>query len=219
MQFPELTRYFTGVLVPVSALRSRRSCGIGEFADLTLLGDWCSSVGLDLIQILPVNDTGFQSSPYSALSAFALHPVYLRLDDLPELSDSEPSELTGAVTELRSRFEQAPRVQFWSVLAEKLRILRKIFDVRADAIGADPALREWMSRNPWVREYAAFRYLKDLFEQRPWTTWSGSEESPVSTANISLVRSSKHSSRLSNPDLEPKRENHGVQIWAGIKKV
>ncbi len=178
MQFPELTRYFTGVLVPVSALRSRRSCGIGEFADLTLLGDWCSSVGLDLIQILPVNDTGFQSSPYSALSAFALHPVYLRLDDLPELSDSAPSELAEAVTELRSRFEQAPRVQFWSVLAEKLRILRKIFDARADAIGADPALREWMSRNPWVREYAAFRHLKDLFEQRPWTTWSGSEESP-----------------------------------------
>lgn len=190
MQFPELTRYFTGVLVPVSALRSRGSCGIGEFADLAPLGNWCRGAGLDLIQILPVNDTGFQSSPYSALSAFALHPVYLRLDDLPELSDSEASDVVEAVGGLRSRFEQSPRVQFWSVLAEKLRILRDIFDGRADSIGADPALEAWMSRNRWVREYAAFRYLKDSYEQRPWTTWpetQGSDPDPASPASMEAL--------------------------------
>ncbi|GAB1455658.1 hypothetical protein MASR2M48_09650 [Spirochaetota bacterium] len=44
-----------------------------------------SRTGAGLVQILPVNDTGSQSSPYSALSAFALHPLYIRIDDLPEI--------------------------------------------------------------------------------------------------------------------------------------
>ncbi len=44
----------------------------------------------------------------------------------------------------------------------------------------------------------------------------GSEESPVSSAKISLVRSPKHSSTVSKPDLEPSMENHGVQICAGM---
>ena len=45
----------------------------------------------------------------------------------------------------------------------------------------------------------------------------GSDDSPVSTAKMFGVRSSKHSSRESKPDLEPRTENQGVQMWAGIK--
>ena len=48
---------------------------------------------------------------------------------------------------------------------------------------------------------------------------AGSEESPVSTAKIWGVKSSKHSSMESKPDLEPSTENQGVQMWAGIKKA
>src|SRR6056297_2831080 len=47
----------------------------------------------------------------------------------------------------------------------------------------------------------------------------GSVESPVSTAWIWLMRSSKQSSMRSNPDFDPKTENHGVQMCAGIKKL
>src|SRR6056297_2905273 len=47
----------------------------------------------------------------------------------------------------------------------------------------------------------------------------GSVESPVSTAWICSVRSSKQSSMRSNPDLEPNIENQGVQMCAGIKKL
>ena len=45
---------------------------------------WCARAGLKVIQILPVNDTSAthtwtDSYPYSAISAFALHPQYLNL--------------------------------------------------------------------------------------------------------------------------------------------
>ena len=83
MRFPEITRFLTGVAIPVSSLRSQSSCGAGEFPDLVLLGEWCRRTGLDLIQILPVNDTGFDASPYNAQSAFALNPIYIRLEDIP----------------------------------------------------------------------------------------------------------------------------------------
>ena len=44
-------------------------------------------VGLKLIQILPINDTTSShdwtdSYPYSAISVFALHPLYLRIEDM-----------------------------------------------------------------------------------------------------------------------------------------
>ena len=81
----------TGIVVSVASLRTEDSCGVGEFLDLIPFANFCKSCGLELIQILPVNDTGTGSSPYSALSAFALHPIYISLKALPELS-SETEE-------------------------------------------------------------------------------------------------------------------------------
>ena len=73
-----------GVAIPVFSLRSESSFGVGEFTDLKLLADWCRRTGLKLIQLLPINDTTAthtwtDSYPYAAISAFALHPLYLNL--------------------------------------------------------------------------------------------------------------------------------------------
>ena len=70
----------TGVAIPVFSLRSKDSFGSGEFTDLKLLVDWAKTTGLKMIQLLPVNDTTStlswkDSYPYSAISAFALHPM------------------------------------------------------------------------------------------------------------------------------------------------
>jgi 4-alpha-glucanotransferase len=48
-----------GVVVPVGALRGEQSSGVGEFPDLIELGGLCAQMGVGLIQILPVNDTGY----------------------------------------------------------------------------------------------------------------------------------------------------------------
>ena len=105
MQFPKITRFLSGVAIPVSSLRSRSSCGVGEFPDLVLLGEWCRRTGLDLIQILPVNDTGFDPSPYNAQSAFALNPVYIHLEDVPGWDICR-----DAIRNARQDFEAAERL-------------------------------------------------------------------------------------------------------------
>ena len=174
MTFPGLTRYLTGVLVPVSALRSQESVGVGEFADLPALADWCAGVGLDAIQILPVNDTGWQSSPYSALSAFALHPLYLRVGDLPEL-DALPAQtrarVDAALDAIRREHGARDRLRYGAMLDSKRALLREIFD----AVAGDPAItratRAFVDHNPWAGEYAAYKMLKARNAGASWKEW------------------------------------------------
>ena len=45
---------------------------------------------------------------------------------------------------------------------------------------------------------------------------AGSLDRPVSMARMCGVKSPKHSSSESKPDLDPNIPNHGVQAWAGI---
>ena len=96
--------HLTGTAVPVSALKTTESCGCGEFLDLIPFAEFCASAGLKLIQLLPVNDTGTESSPYSALSAFALNPVYLRLQALPEAKNykSQISKISNFIHLIRT---------------------------------------------------------------------------------------------------------------------
>src|SRR6185295_9999988 len=43
---------------------------------------WARAAGFSVVQLLPVNEvSGADPSPYAALSAFALDPVYLSLDE------------------------------------------------------------------------------------------------------------------------------------------
>ncbi|MDR1931545.1 MAG: 4-alpha-glucanotransferase [Spirochaetales bacterium] len=167
MDFPGFSHPMTGVAVPVSALRSKKSFGIGEFSDLPALGKFCRGAGLDLIQILPVNDTGSQPSPYSALSAFALHPVYINLDSLPELSAALRKEIKKAAKE----YEAAPRVSFFHIWQTKTDFLRRIYTQSAGEILQNPELKKWITRNPWIKPYALFCLLKEKNGGASWTRW------------------------------------------------
>ena len=54
---------------PLFSLYSKKSVGIGEAPDLKLLVDWCKKTGLSIIQLLPLNDVGFDFRPYDAQSS------------------------------------------------------------------------------------------------------------------------------------------------------
>ena len=81
-----------GVVLPVFALRSEKSCGVGDFGDLRLLVDWAAANDMRVIQLLPVNDTTMQhnwndSYPYNTISVNALHPQYVNLDEAGRLAN------------------------------------------------------------------------------------------------------------------------------------
>ncbi len=68
-----------------SPLRSSADWGVGEIPDLVPLARWCASAGFSVAQVLPVNEASRgQNSPYAALSAFAVDPVYVGVDALED---------------------------------------------------------------------------------------------------------------------------------------
>src|SRR5688572_30019150 len=68
-----------GLCVILSSLRTEKSAGIGEFFDLVPLIEWMKKVKMDVLQLLPLNDTGEDQSPYNAVSSCALNPIFLSL--------------------------------------------------------------------------------------------------------------------------------------------
>src|SRR2546430_1778130 len=63
-----------GILAPLFALRSENDLGIGDTECLRQLVDWAAEVGFHLVQLLPINETGADNSPYMAISSVALEP-------------------------------------------------------------------------------------------------------------------------------------------------
>ena len=82
-----------GVVVPVFALRSQSSQGVGDFGDLKRLVDWTEQTAMHVIQLLPIYDTTqthtkADSYPYNSISIYALHPMYVDLQQLPPINDA-----------------------------------------------------------------------------------------------------------------------------------
>jgi 4-alpha-glucanotransferase len=159
-----------GTVVPVGALRGKKSLGVGEFLDLAEFAQWCVQLGVGLIQLLPVNDTGYESSPYSALTAFALHPLYLRIGELPEAAS-----YAGDLEEIGRRFGEKERFPYNEILRAKMELLKKIYAAHKAEIGgrAGPqgSLGKWIDKNLWVKEYAVYRRLKEKNLEKSWKDW------------------------------------------------
>ncbi len=64
-----------GLLAPVFALRGSNDLGIGDTESLRELVDWAARHGFGMVQILPVNEPGGDSSPYNSISSVALDPL------------------------------------------------------------------------------------------------------------------------------------------------
>ena len=162
-----------GTVIPIGSLRTEKSIGVGEFPDLVEFGTLCVRMGIGLVQILPVNDTGYQSSPYSALTAFGLHPLYLRISDLPESAGFEAD-----IAVIKKKFSNAVRFPYEALLRDKMVLLRKIYLASKEKIAASFTLKAWIDANPWVKPYAVFRCLKEANAEKSWKEWGKREGGP-----------------------------------------
>src|SRR5471030_74704 len=72
-----------GTLLPVFALRHENDLGIGDTEAARQAISFHADQKMGLLQVLPINETGDDNSPYNAISSVAIDPVYLTLT--PEL--------------------------------------------------------------------------------------------------------------------------------------
>jgi len=152
-----------GIALPLRSLITRESSGIGEFLDLLPIIDWCSEIGFDVIQLLPLNDSGLNPSPYSALSAFALNPVHLRL--------------TESWDELKA-LNKTPRIDYQNVVALKRPRIKAYLEEKRSEMRADKAYQSFVHENPWLEGYARFRLLSEKHDFVPWQAWDTSLDLP-----------------------------------------
>ncbi|MGM0440553.1 MAG: 4-alpha-glucanotransferase [Chlamydiota bacterium] len=157
-----------GFSLPLSALHSKTSGGIGEFRDLFPLLKWCSNIGCDVLQLLPLNDSGWDCSPYNAVSAFALNPIYLHLLDLPNIN--KYPYLKKASKQL-SQLNNLPSIDYSQVRQRKLEVLRNYFREEYNRIIGDREFLKFYRTQSWLQPYSLFVALKDQYLSAPWWEW------------------------------------------------
>ena len=169
-----------GVLIPLFSIRTPSGWGLGEIPDLVPFARWAVRSGITIVQVLPVTEASRgQSSPYGALSAFAIDPVYLALDHVEDLAaagglDALAPADRAHLAELRG----APSVRWREAREVKERACAVAFRSFVE--------REWRRRKPralaleayrvehssWLDDYALFVALHDDVQGgRSWTEW------------------------------------------------
>jgi 4-alpha-glucanotransferase len=195
VQRPPMKRK-AGVVLPLFSIRTRRDWGIGQITDLPACAAWVRRAGQSLVQILPPHElsTG-ETSPYGALTAFGLDPIYLDVDAVEDLDAAAIEQALGEEgRRTLERVRASSRVDYAAVRSLKMRALRVAFE-RFQA-------REWSRESPRARRLASFvererAWLEDLALYETlrgshggwgWTTWPEPERDRAPRA-LEQVRS------------------------------
>lgn len=163
-----------GVAIPVFSLRSKSSMGVGEFEDIRLLVDWAVKCGLRLVQLLPIQDTTAtrtwkDSYPYAAISAFALHPIYLNLE---KCAGRKYAELIKPLRKKQKELNELPELDYEQVLKIKLLTIKELYELQKEEFKKDPDFLTFFKENEnWLVPYAAFCYLRDKHDTPDFTQW------------------------------------------------
>jgi 4-alpha-glucanotransferase len=169
-----------GLLVPLSSAPSTTSWGAGDIGDLPALGAWLAAAGCRVLQLLPLNEMApEQQSPYSSLSAMAIDPLYIDLDEVADFT-AEGGERTLSCDQRRTLDEvrRGSRVDYPAVRRLKRGALRRAYARFREAewsrdTARARALREFLARQAWwVEDYGLFRAIHAHEGERPWTEWS-----------------------------------------------
>jgi 4-alpha-glucanotransferase len=173
-----------GVFLPLHALRTSRSPGIGDLTDLATVTEWVASLGGSVVATLPLlaafsEGPLFEPSPYSPASRLFWNELFADPEAAPELERSAQArailsspayrkELRGLANRLlvdyrltmaaRRRALEALARSFW---AEDRGPRRRAFDAFARA-------------NPMVLDYASFRAACER-HGRSWEGWPARE--------------------------------------------
>ena len=169
----------TGLLVPLFSAPSTGSWGIGDLGDLAPLTAWLAGAGCHVLQLLPLNEMApGQQSPYSALSAMAIDPLFIRLPEVEEFKTAGGERaMTCAARQTLECVRRSRRVDYAAVRKLKYEVLTEAFTRFHEAewsrdSGRARAFREFVTRQAWwIEDYALFRAIHAHEGERPWTEW------------------------------------------------
>lgn len=172
-----------GVFLPLYALRSERSWGVGDFTDLAELAEWTGGLGGETVATLPLLaaflDEPFEPSPYSPASRLFWNELYLDVAGVPELTGSPKARAqlsSRFVTETMRELNRLPLVDYRRAMWSKRKVLEAMsesFFERPDGARWE-SFRRFLATKPNVEHYARFRAAGEA-HRAPWTAWPARE--------------------------------------------
>lgn len=165
------------------SLRGENDLGVGDTAALKEFISWAASQGLKVVQILPVNETGNDHSPYNLLSAMALDPSTIATT--PEsLEDLTPEDFTRITSAVDLESLRSGPVRYGEVKALKTDLLRAAFEHfrSTKATARTKAFAKFERENKsWLEPYALHRALVNSHgESEVSTHWPEEQKAPAS---------------------------------------
>jgi 4-alpha-glucanotransferase len=170
-----------GWAVQLYALRSGASWGLGDLADLRELARWSADAGAGTILVNPLDAVTpvrpRETSPYYPTSRRFLDPIYLRVDEVPGVSDlpgfaaaaRHGAELTAATTIDRDAIAEL-----------KYRLLEERW--RAGGVGDEPGFRALLDeRGDELTTFATFCVLAEELGSG-WHDWPDRFQHPDAPA-------------------------------------
>jgi 4-alpha-glucanotransferase len=156
----------SGILLHVTSLPSYG--GVGDFGPAAYaFVDFLAAAKQRLWQVLPLNPTGYGSSPYSALSAFAGNPVLISLESLVEDGWIAADKIAGLPG------HEGP-ADYEAAYNQKIPLIEE-----AAANFLDRAPDDWRAsfqqfchaNISWLPDYAMFNILRRSHDYASWHEW------------------------------------------------
>ena len=168
-----------GLLIPLFACPSTASWGIGDIGDLPPLTAWLAAAGQRVLQLLPINEMApGQQSPYSAISAMAIDPIFIAVPLVPDFAALGGEDSLGDDDRARlALVRNAARIEYAEIRALKKTALRAAFSRFFETewcrdTGRSRSLKTFLSEQAWwIEDYALFRAIHAREDERPWTQW------------------------------------------------
>jgi 4-alpha-glucanotransferase len=218
MQLPP-EKKIAGILAPLFGLRSENDLGIGDVAVLREFIDWAAEIGFKLVQLLPINETGGDHSPYNAISAMAIEPTTLYL------APGSPEDLTredydAALADVDLAKLRHGAVKHVAVKKLKRCLLEKAFanfSARASEDRRSTFQKFCEQESTWLNDYAFFRALmEENGENEAWDKWPA-EQQQIDSARAWVERQQKDNEFRKREDFFRYVQWIASEQWAAVK--
>jgi 4-alpha-glucanotransferase len=165
-----------GILAPLFALRGKEDLGIGDTAALAEMIVWVAEHGFQALQMLPINETSSNNSPYEILSAMALEPSTITTH--PDWLEDLTQEDYRAILE---RYDVEKMVEgnvhYCLVKKCKQELLNAAWSRFVLREAQDKHLRDYQcfqkEESYWLADYTLYRALLERHDnQEDFSTWN-----------------------------------------------
>jgi 4-alpha-glucanotransferase len=181
-----------GLLSQIYSVRSRRSWGIGDLADLSDMMAWAAAdLSADFVLVNPLHAAEpvapMEPSPYLPTSRRFVNPIYIRVEDIPEmgyLSSAERQLMEWHADDARI-LNDADTIDRDAVWSAKVAALRTVFN-QPRSSRRERAFAAFCDREgQGLLDFATWCALAEK-HGLPWGDWPEELQHPDSPAVVSL---------------------------------